>query len=217
MSQFFCFLVITPSAGSRGLAHESRASTRPAARLSQRTSVGPPVAATPGPAHGLRCYLDHAMPGHRVCVLSEGCPAFTGTPDSSWGRLRRDSGTCGAAGQGHCRSAINDRESPWVTLLTRTTGRRDPTPAAAPSTCTAHGLTPEQAAAIIAHCKPASTRRWPVGLSYPRVRRRSLLPPCRLRNSPQPVKPSGQRAAGGPDRRACDKSRVHPQRVSGCR
>lgn len=52
------------------------------ARLSQRPRR-PTHRRDVGPAHGLRCHLDHAMPGHRVCVLSEDCPAFTGTPVSS--------------------------------------------------------------------------------------------------------------------------------------
>jgi len=33
------------------------------------------------PAHGLRSYLDHRTPGHRVRALSEDCPGLTGRPD----------------------------------------------------------------------------------------------------------------------------------------
>lgn len=50
------------------------------ASLSQRTSVVPPVAATSAPLMGCAAYRDHAMPGHRVCVLSDDCQAFTGAP-----------------------------------------------------------------------------------------------------------------------------------------
>src|SRR5438477_9797483 len=70
MSQLF-FLFITPSAGSRGLAHEGRASTRRPGQAEPADLGRPTCRRDADPAHGLRCYLDHAMPGHRVCVLSE--------------------------------------------------------------------------------------------------------------------------------------------------
>src|SRR5438309_7406061 len=61
----------TPSAGARGLAHEGR---RELVHPGQAESadLGPPVhRRDAGPAHGLRCYLDHGTAGHRARVLYE--------------------------------------------------------------------------------------------------------------------------------------------------
>jgi hypothetical protein len=62
---------------------KGRASTRRPGQAEPADLGRPTRRRDVGPAHGLRCYLDHAMPGHRVCVLSEDCPAYTGTPVSS--------------------------------------------------------------------------------------------------------------------------------------